>query len=304
MAIGNSIGQSDSIKNDRRSKKDVHNLYWDYDIYRDFPVKITRNERLERGPLFESHWHEQFQLLFFEQGDALIHCNSRTFQVKPGALVIINSNEIHYGEALCQPLVYYLVKTDLTFLLSSQVDFCQTKYLNPLLQGRARFQNHIPSDKDLAEQVQHIFKEYTHQEIGFELAIKARIYHILVLLLRFYQQEAPYTSGHDRQQETMTQLRTVLQYVDQHYSENITLSDLARLANMSSQYFCHIFKNLTGKRPVDYINYLRINKAVRLLSDSQLNISEIAMAVGFNDSNYFSRLFKKYQKTSPSVMRK
>jgi AraC-like DNA-binding protein len=73
---------------------------------------------------------------------------------------------------------------------------------------------------------------------------------------------------------------------------------------MSNQYFCHIFKSITGKRPVDYMNYLCINKAVTLLSESNLNISEIAMAVGIDDSNYFSRLFKKYQKTSPTAMRR
>jgi AraC-like DNA-binding protein len=55
---------------------------------------------------------------------------------------------------------------------------------------------------------------------------------------------------------------------------------------------------------MEYINYLRMNKAASLLIDSDLNISEIAMTIGFDDSNYFSRLFKKYKKMSPSEMRK
>ena len=277
---------------------------WDYDMYRDFPVKITRNKRFERGPIFESHWHEQFQILYFEQGEALIHCNSHPYEVKPGDLVIINSNEIHYGETICQHLVYYIVKVDLNFLLGNQVDFCQTKYLNPLLQGRIRFQNHISQDDDLAVQVQQIVNEYNEQEIGCELAVKSCIYHIIVLLLRRYQQDTLHKNRQDSQQKNMHQLRTVLKYMDQHYNENISLSQLASLANMSSQHFCRLFKNITGKSAVDYMNCLRINKAVTLLSESDLNISEVAMAVGFDDSNYFSRLFKKYQKTSPSSMRK
>jgi AraC-like DNA-binding protein/mannose-6-phosphate isomerase-like protein (cupin superfamily) len=288
-------GQQKTSNNDRQ---------WNYDMYRDFPVKITRNERLESGPVFESHWHDQFQLLYFEQGEALIHCNSHPYEVKPGDLVIINSNEIHYGETRCQHLVYYIVKVDLNFLLSSHVDFCQTKYISPLLQGQIRFQNHITQDDQLAEQVQQIVKEYTHQDTGCELAIKARIYQILVLLLRHYQQERFHKNMHERQPKNLHQLRTVLEYVDQHYNETISLSQLASLSNMSSQHFCRIFKSITGKRPVDYINYLRINKAVTLLSKSDFNISEIAMAVGIDDSNYFSRLFKKYQKTSPSAIRK
>lgn len=277
---------------------------WDYDMYRDFPVKITRNEPSERGPVFETHWHEQFQILYFEQGEALIHCHSHPYEVKSGDVVIINSNEIHYGETLCQHLVYHIVKIDLNFLVSSQVDFCQTEYINPLLHGQIRFQNHITQDEGLAEQVQQIVKEYHQQEIGCELAIKAHIYHIMVLLLRRYKQEVFHNNEQNRQQKSMHQLRTVLEYMDQHYNENISLTELASLANMSNQHFCRIFKTITGKRPVDYMNYLRINKAVILLSESDFNISEIAMAVGFDDSNYFSRLFKKYQKKSPSAMRK
>jgi AraC-like DNA-binding protein len=273
-------------------------------MYRNFPVKITRYEHLERGPVFESHWHEQFQILHFEQGESLIHCNCHPYEVRTGDLVIINNNEIHYGETLCQHLIYYIVKVDLNFLLSSQVDFCQTKYINPLLQGRIRFQNHITHNDQLAEQIQQIVKEYNQQEIGFELAIKEHIYHIIVLLLRQYKQELFDNNGYDRQQKVMHQLRTVLEYIDQHYNENISLTQLANLANMSNQHFCRIFKSITGKRPVDYMNYQRINKAVTFLSESNLNISEVAMAVGFADSNYFSRLFKKYQKTSPSAMRK
>jgi AraC-like DNA-binding protein len=273
-------------------------------MYHDFPVKITRYEQLEGGPVIENHWHEQFEILYLEQGEALIHCNCHVYQVKAGDLMIINNNEMHCGETLCKHLIYYIVKVDLNFLLSSQVDLCQTKYINPLLQGRIRFQNHITENDQLAEQIQKIVKEYTQQEIGCELAIKEYIYHIIVLLLRQFKQELSNNNGYDRQQKGMNQLRTVLEYIDRHYNENISLTKLANLANMSNQHFCRIFKGTTGKRPVDYINYLRINKAVTFLSETNLNISEVAMAVGFDDSNYFSRLFKKYQNTSPSAMRK
>lgn len=280
-----------------------YNQRWNLETYEDFPVKIICTEKIKSGPVFESHWHQQFQIIYFQQGEALILCNSHTYQVKPESLVIINSNEIHYGQTLSLPLIYYIVKVDLTFLLSNRMDFCQTKYINPLLQERIRFQNYISQDSQLIEQVKKIITEYRQEELGFELAVKANIYYILVSLLRDYQQENH--SGYNKQQqETLAQLRTALEYVDQHYWENISLNHLASLANMSKPYFCSIFKRFTGKRPMDYINYLRINKAVGLLSNTNLNISQVANAVGIVDSNYFSRLFKKYQKTSPSAMRR
>jgi AraC-like DNA-binding protein len=107
-----------------------------------------------------------------------------------------------------------------------------------------------------------------------------------------------------RQYNILHQLRPVLKYVDQHYNQKITLTELAIMANMSRHHFCRVFKNITGKPPIEYINHLRINAAIELLKEGHLNISEIALTVGFNDSNYFSRLFKKYKKVSPTCVQK
>ena len=287
-----------------KQKETASHFPWDYNLYCDFPVKIARSEHFASGPVFEKHWHEQIQILYFEQGETLIHCNVNTYTLRPGDVMVINSNEIHFGVTHSEHLVYYIVKVDFNFLFSSQQDLCQTQYITPMLQGRIRFQNQISQDLQLSAEIRKIIDEYTGQNLGCELAIKAHIYHILVYLLRHYQQEILQPAEQERQQKTLHQLRAALEYMDEHYSETIRLSELASLANMSNQHFCHLFKKLTGKRPMDYINYLRINKAVTLLSENHFNISEIAMAVGFDDSNYFSRIFRKYKKISPSALRK
>jgi len=117
------------------------------------------------------------------------------------------------------------------------------------------------------------------------------------------QQPLQVTKQTLRPAERFEQLRPALAYLDAHYSCNIQLDALASLANMSPQHFCRLFKNLTGRRPMEYVNFLRINKSLLLLADKRLNISEIAAAVGFSDSNYFSRIFKKHQQSSPTQIR-
>lgn len=288
----------------RATQKDFSNhLPWDYNLYRDLPVKIVRYELFENSPMFDHHWHEQMQIFYFEKGEATILCNANTYILKPRDVLIINSNEIHYGMTHSEHVIYHIIKPDFNFLSSCQLDFCQTKYITPLLQGDIRFQNQILQDIALTQIINKIITEHTGQEIGFELSIKADIYHIIVHLLRHYQQQS-LAANENRQQKALHHLRSVLEYMDEHYTEKIRLNKLANLANMSSQNFCRIFKKLTGKSPMDYINCLRINKAAALLLESDYNISEIASAVGFDDSNYFSRTFKKYRKTSPSALRK
>ncbi|MCE5287271.1 MAG: AraC family transcriptional regulator [Pelosinus sp.] len=289
-----------------REPEPASHLPWDYHLYRNFPVKITRFECFEcfeNTPMFQNHWHEQMQIIYFEKGEATILCNAISYTLKAGDILIINCNEIHYGMTHHGNLIFHIIKPGFNFLASSQEDWCQTKYIAPLMQGHLVFQNQISADTALSAIIQKVIAEFNTQNIGFELIIKSYIYQILVYLLRHYQKgSAP--SAQERQQKTLYQLRSALDFIDKHYTENIHLCQLASLANMSSQHFCRLFKGLTGKSPIDYINSLRIDKAVTLLTEDHLNISEIAQAVGFDDSNYFSRIFRKYKKISPTTLKK
>jgi AraC-like DNA-binding protein len=242
--------------------------------------------------------------MYFQQGEAFIHCNFHPIRVESGDLIVINSKDVHYGENLCQRLVYYSIKVDLAFLFSNQLDVCQTKYMLPLEQNQIFFQNQVGHDSELLELMNRIITEYQEQKTGYELAVKAFIYHILVLLLRCHWQQTIDEVQEERKRIAVHRLLPVLDYVEHNYHEKITLKQLAAMANMSSHHFCRSFKKITGKPPNEYMNYLRITQAMVLLKERTLNISEIAMTVGFNDSNYFCRLFKKYKQVSPSEIRK
>lgn len=298
------IGKSPLSKGGKERADSGNYLPWDYTLYREFPVKIVRNEYFKIGPVFDSHWHEQIQLIYCEKGEAVCYIDSQPYYWQAGDIVIINGNEIHYGMARSEHVVYYLIKIDFPFLLSNQPDACQTKYIEAIQKGYIRFQNYVGRDEVLEQQISRVIREYQEQQRGWELVIKGALYQVVALLLRGYQQETLSDCELERHKKNLYQMREILAYMDRHYQENIRLEQLAGLANVSSQHFCRRFKNLTGRRPMDYINELRMNKAVELLAESSLNISEIALAVGFDDSNYFSRLFRKYKQISPSALRK
>lgn len=83
-----------------------------------------------------------------------------------------------------------------------------------------------------------------------------------------------------------------------------TVNELTNLAHISNYHFCRLFKQSTGKTVIEYINELRLRKAILLLKDSTLSITEIALLCSFNDANYFSRVFKNNIKMSPYQVRK
>ena len=96
----------------------------------------------------------------------------------------------------------------------------------------------------------------------------------------------------------------VLTKIRNDYSKPLTLDDLAEEAQLNKQYFCRAFRQATGKTPIDYLNYYRIECAAEQLSLSYVSITEIALSCGFNDLSYFNRLFKRSKGVTPSNYRK
>ena len=76
------------------------------------------------------------------------------------------------------------------------------------------------------------------------------------------------------------------------------------MITVSPDYFTKMFKDSIGKTPIDYINGIRINRALALLSGSDTPINEIAESIGFSNTNYFHKIFKQYMNTSPLAYRK
>jgi AraC-like DNA-binding protein len=270
------------------------------DISSDFPIKIRRIEYRDPGPILKSHWHEELMIFHIEKGTAVIHCNNQQLKVSAGDLIIINSNDIHYVENKCHDLIEQYIIVDFAFLCSSRQDVCQNKYITPLQQNRIRFQNLIQNDEELRQQVLDLFKEYQQKNHGYELLIKSILYRIFALLLR--RHTVP--PADELETRHRYQLRPILQYVDAHYDQKLTLKDLASMAHMSRHHFCRLFKNITGMPPIEYVNRVRIHTAMKLLQHDKVPINEVSQAVGIDDSNYFSRLFKKYKKISPSSVQR
>jgi YesN/AraC family two-component response regulator len=124
---------------------------------------------------------------------------------------------------------------------------------------------------------------------------------------RARQAAMPRTMGTDADvDDNMTEnefKRDVCDYIDMHYVEDIAVSDIADNLGYSEAYFCKIFKQYFDKNFVTYLSEYRIRKASELLKNSAVSIKEIGKAVGYPDSNYFAKVFKRVTGKSPSECR-
>jgi len=99
------------------------------------------------------------------------------------------------------------------------------------------------------------------------------------------------------------QLQKVLVYIQDHLEQDIALSDIASVVNLSQYHFCRLFKASTGLAPHQYLTQCRIDRAKQLLQTTQLTITDIAFAVGLNNHSSFTRLFRRFVGVTPKEFR-
>ena len=142
----------------------------------------------------------------------------------------------------------------------------------------------------VAQKTDKIFGDYTCSGLIYDY------------LLEFYRQTVSKTSGHGT--DKSEQLMPILNYIDNHFAEDFSMTVLAGLAGVSIQHLCRIFKDTMHMRPTEYLTYRRLGEAKNLLRHTNFSIAEIGCRCGFPDAGYFSTVFKRHEGMSPAEDRK
>ena len=255
------------------------------------------------------HWHTSIEMLYFLQDRATVWVGSNYYDVRSGDLIIINAGEVHSaaGEKGATPTHLVLKVLPELLYISENASF-EANYLLPFT--LAGFTQHrlIPKENlhrsSVVPLMDEVYNEFHTKQYGYELSIQANINKIFLWILRYWQaqgmkiQQLFYQNSNDYKR-----LKKLFKYVQNHYHEPIHVTDMADLCNMNYSYFSRYFKKLTGKTFVEYVNYIRLTEAEKLLLTTNLNITQIAFATGFSSASYFIKMFKKHRGISPNKMK-
>lgn len=256
------------------------------DTEQDFPIKVRRYCQSEIRP----HWHEHTELVYIIDGKGKFAVNTNSFDASNGETVIANSNELH--QMLAASVVDYIC------IIVNPSVFNETDCKNVILE------NKIQSDDFLKEIFTQIYEEYISDGICSNIVIKGKIYILIAYLIRNFAAKQLSQSEYDIRIARMRTVNKVLNYIHEHYNEQISTSVFAKKLFISESHLCRMFKQAVGVSVLEYINKFRIDKACVLLKNTNENISDIAMSVGFENLNYFDRIFKRYKNISPGAFRK
>lgn len=246
------------------------------------------------------HYHDYIELLYAFDADAVVWSGGEKNSFRTGDLIIINSGESH-SFTYNRDSSYFCIKFLPHILYADENSLFEFKYVVPFLLENSRqkiFRSNELSGTNVKGLITEIMNEWDNMDSAFELIIRANILKIFAGIFRHWHQSniLPETAN------ITDSLKTALQYVDENFS-TATEAEVATYCNMSYNHFSFLFKKAMGKSFVEYITFLRLREAEKLLLSSDKSITDIAIHSGFSTSSYFISKFKKYKGMTPRQFR-
>lgn len=243
---------------------------------------IFHTDRVEKRENVFLNWHENIEILFFKEGEAIVHHNGEETKAKAGDVLVFSANCMH--GVTSEKTLYDCLIIDRGFCLSAGVDTSALSF--PILMRDRKLSALY---KNVAEAVETADTRYR------VCAVKGAVLSFLAYLCRNYAVEA-----FEREPRSLEGIKKVIRYIREHLTDPLSMDDLASVAGFSKFHFAREFKRVTSYTVVSYLNIMRIEKAKSLLSVGGVSVKEAALASGYNNLSYFSKMFFEHTGMTPS----
>ncbi|MDD5728538.1 MAG: helix-turn-helix domain-containing protein [Victivallales bacterium] len=252
------------------------------------------------------HGHDFYELVVIFGGEGIHYTHNDKYHINQGDVFLIrpgiehgydNTKDLQLVNIIYSPEVLKLPLYDLVNLPGYHAFF----EVEPAMRKQHRFKSRLCLGSSQLEYLKKLIelmdKELKSREPSSLFIAVAYFMQIIGFIARScVQTKVP-------EQLNILSLGKVISYIESNYQNKITIAELAKKASMSKVTLYRMFKKTFSMSPLDYIISVRIAAASHLLNTSDIDISEIAWRTGFTDSNYFSRIFKKYVGVSPRSYR-
>ena len=266
---------------------------------KDSSIRIWYNEQNQN---YDKHWHNALEIIMPVENHYDVDASGQSYHLLPSEILIIPSGEMHalYAPETGKRFIFQFDVSGISQMkgytgIQSLMTSCLhiTKISFPQIYG------------DIYQMLIQIRNEYFSSNEFRELAIYSHLINLFVSIGRNHINDMdlfPNTKSH-KQKEYLQKFNDVLDYIDSHYTEELTLDDIADFSGFSKYHFTRLFKQYTDSTFYDYLSFRRIKSAEELLAKPELSITEIALQSGFSSISTFNRIFKQKKGCTPSEYR-
>lgn len=238
-----------------------------------------------------------------ESGRMKVKIPSKSFLLEPGDCIAVNANMLHSCAAVPECCLHSLVFSPALITGNGDSVFAR-KYILPLISCDAFSGHYIKASdhEDVIRWFHAAFEALARDSHGFEFTVRENLSHICLFLYEEFKPRTD-TANAPLNQDNL-RIRKMLEYVDRHFSEDISLADIAKAADISERECLRCFRKTIQLSPIQYLLKYRVMQGAELLRKNPTDsISEIASLCGFDSPSNFARLFKRFYNYTPREYR-
>ena len=253
-------------------------------------------------PQVALHWQDSMELVFVKRGSGIVQMGTAVCPARAGDIFVFSPGTLHaLRQAESCTMEYENIIFDLE-LLGGAGDLCAEKYILPLQSGRLPLTQRLtPNDlcySNAAACLRETEDVNRVREPGYELFIKGALLRFLGLLVAQGKNLPPTETADSRR------LKKILQWVAEHYGEEVRIADAAQMVPCSESHFMRWFRQMTGQSFIAFLKEYRLNVAAEALHATDDTVLTIASRCGFENLSYFNRAFKAHFGLTPREHRK
>ena len=267
----------------------------------DSSIRFWLNDEPTEYPL---HWHPAIEMVIPLINGYTAVVGQETYQLSPGDILVIPGGDLHHliAPSSGKRLIYLF-----DFSLLSRIrgySFLASYLSRPILINRDTCR---PIYSEEAAIISQLCRDYYSNDSLREMMIYSQLMTFFTNYVRYRSSlnnsEDGNPFGGTRHRNLMERFNTVFNYLDEHFTENLTLEQVADVAGFSKFHFSRLFKQCSGYNFYDFLCYKRIQSAEMLLSKTGTSITEVALRSGFSSLSTFNRTYKRVKGCTPSEYR-
>ncbi len=264
-------------------------------------IQVTGPQHRPQPPL---HRHDFHELVLVVEGQGRHVTELNKYPIAAGSVFLIAEAEVHAyedveGLAICNILFDKAELGPFQDELGHQSAFRALFSLEPALRRRQLSQNRfrIPLHGvvELRKHLQWMRTTIREEGQAYQTMVRGLFAVLIAALIRYCDQDPQPSS------RALLRMGQTITYLELNHARDIAVDELAEVARMSRSSFLRAFRAATQTSPIQFLLRFRIERAAELLRSSHANVTDVALSVGFSDSNYFSRQFKRLMGMNPKA---
>lgn len=246
---------------------------------------------------FQPHSHSTFTVTAVLEGEMRAVIGVNDYRLAAGEVALTNLNQVHAGRADQIEFVSLGVSPLLINELVIETGFARST-------GEICFRRSVVADEIITRAARAMAVELAAEEPGQGAMLESMVRQMVIHLLRTHLSVRKSDSIElSRAGPVDRRLRRAIEFMHDNYSGNLSLEEIASAAYLSEYHFARLFKELVGVTPHVYLANLRLERARKLLVETELAISEVATLVGYHSQSHFTKIFKSTTGLTPRAYR-